>query len=223
MIKLNKIIILSLFASTLFLGGKSMADDKKDKIQMTLKDGVVVIETRPDVAPKHVDQIKTLIKEGQYDAIMLRFGVDEITHYLGTVGGESLPNYGTLVHGSDNMKQQMLNDFNAWAKSDHGVKCLNKYADDAIMFINRHYECSRPIYICTAVGKDSRHDVMIPYIERVMNAVPCLMWNRDIPDERREICAMIDLWICVASELHHAYPRGSTLSHVASCIKQGRT
>lgn len=157
----------------------------------------------------------------EFDAVILKFGVDEITHYLGTVGGESLPNYGTLVHGSDNMKQQMLNDFNAWAKSDHGVKCLNKYADDAIMFINRHYECNRPIYICTAVGKDSRHDMMIPYIERVMNAVPCLMWNRDIPDERREICAMIDLWICVASEVHHDYPGGSTLSHVASCIKQG--
>ena len=39
-----------------------MADDKRDKIQMTLKDGVVVIETRPDVAPKHVDQIKKLIR-----------------------------------------------------------------------------------------------------------------------------------------------------------------
>ena len=62
MIKLNKIIFLSLFVSTVFLGGKSMADDKKDKIQMTLKDGVVIIETRPDVAPKHVDQIKKLIK-----------------------------------------------------------------------------------------------------------------------------------------------------------------
>ena len=159
----------------------------------------------------------------QFDAVMLRFGVDEITHYLGTVGSESLPNYGLLVHGSDDIKQRMLNDFNAWAKSDHGVKCLNKYADDAIMFINRHYECSRPIYICTAVGKDSRHDMMIPYIERVMNAVPCLIWNRDIPDERREICAMIDLWICIASEVHSSYPIGSTLSHFASCIKQGRT
>ena len=58
MIKLNKIIFLSLFVSTILLGSKLMAEDKRHKIQMTLKDGVVVIETRPDVAPKHVDQIK---------------------------------------------------------------------------------------------------------------------------------------------------------------------
>ena len=85
MIKLNKIIILSLFVSTLFLGGKSMADDKKDKIQMTLKDGVVVIETRPDVAPKHVDQIKTLIKEGQYDGVVFHRVIDGFMAQTGDV------------------------------------------------------------------------------------------------------------------------------------------
>ena len=65
MIKLNKIIFLSLFVSTILLGSKLMADDKRDKIQMTLKDGLVVIETRPDVVPKHVEQIKKLISDGQ--------------------------------------------------------------------------------------------------------------------------------------------------------------
>tara|TARA_Y100001947_G_scaffold34146_1_gene27149 strand:+ start:3274 stop:3840 length:567 start_codon:yes stop_codon:yes gene_type:complete len=85
MIKLNKIIILSLFVSILFLGGKSMADDKKDKIQMTLKDGVVVIETRPDVAPKHVDQIKTLIKEGQYDGVVFHRVIDGFMAQTGDV------------------------------------------------------------------------------------------------------------------------------------------
>ena len=34
-----------------------MADEKKDIIHMTLKDGVVVIETKPDVAPKHVKPV----------------------------------------------------------------------------------------------------------------------------------------------------------------------
>ena len=70
MIKLNKIIFLNLFVLILLLGSKSMADEKRGKIQMTLKDGVVVIETRPDVAPKHVDQIKKLISEGQYDGVV---------------------------------------------------------------------------------------------------------------------------------------------------------
>ena len=47
-----------------------MADEKKDTIHMTLKDGVVVIETKPNVAPKHVKQIKQLIEEGQYDGVV---------------------------------------------------------------------------------------------------------------------------------------------------------
>ena len=47
-----------------------MAEEKRDIIHMTLKDGVVVIETRPDLAPKHVTQIKTLIEEGHYNGVV---------------------------------------------------------------------------------------------------------------------------------------------------------
>ena len=85
MIKLNKIIFLSLFVSTILLGSKLMADDKRDKIQMTLKDGVVLIETRPDVAPKHVDQIKKLISEGQYDGVVFHRVIDGFMAQTGDV------------------------------------------------------------------------------------------------------------------------------------------
>ena len=85
MIKLNKIIFLTLFVSTILLGSKLMADDKRDKIQMTLKDGVVVIETRPDVAPKHVDQIKKLITDGQYDGVVFHRVIDGFMAQTGDV------------------------------------------------------------------------------------------------------------------------------------------
>ena len=62
-----------------------MADDKRDKIQMTLKDGVVLIETRPDVAPKHVDQIKKLISEGQYDGVVFHRVIDGFMAQTGDV------------------------------------------------------------------------------------------------------------------------------------------
>ena len=65
--KLKKLFIFIFIFSILLKGGISMADEKKDTIHMTLKDGVVVIETKPNVAPKHVKQIKQLIEEGQYD------------------------------------------------------------------------------------------------------------------------------------------------------------
>ena len=44
---------------------RPMANEDRDIIHMTLKDGVVVIETRPDLAPKHVAQIKQLIEVNQ--------------------------------------------------------------------------------------------------------------------------------------------------------------
>ena len=47
-----------------------MAEDSRDIIHLVLKDGIVVIETRPDLAPKHVEQIKKLVSEEQYDGVV---------------------------------------------------------------------------------------------------------------------------------------------------------
>ena len=47
-----------------------MAEENRDLINLVLKDGTVVIETRPDLAPKHVEQIKKLVSEEQYDGVV---------------------------------------------------------------------------------------------------------------------------------------------------------
>ena len=52
---------------------------------MTLKDGIVVIETKPDVAPKHVKQIKQLIEEGQYDGVVFHRVIDWFMAQTGDV------------------------------------------------------------------------------------------------------------------------------------------
>ena len=62
-----------------------MADENKDIIHMTLKDGIVVIETKPDVAPKHVKQIKQLIEEGQYDGVVFHRVIDGFMAQTGDV------------------------------------------------------------------------------------------------------------------------------------------
>ena len=62
-----------------------MADEKKDIIHMTLKDGVVVIETKPNIAPKHVKQIKQLIQEGQYDGVVFHRVIDGFMAQTGDV------------------------------------------------------------------------------------------------------------------------------------------
>ena len=111
-----------------------MADDKRDKIQMTLKDGVVVIETRPDVAPMHVDQIKKLITDGKYDGVVFHRVIDGFMAQTGDVefgnssnntfnmsragtGGSSLPNiqaeFSDVNHGRGAVSMARAQDPNS--------------------------------------------------------------------------------------------------------------
>ena len=57
----------------------------EDKIHMTLKDGLVVIETRSDVAPKHVEQIKKLINDGHYNGVVFHRVIDGFMAQTGDV------------------------------------------------------------------------------------------------------------------------------------------
>ena len=84
MIKNSKSLFLSLAISTLIYGGSVMAE-ANDIIHMTLKDGVVKLETRPDLAPKHVAQIKQLISEGQYDGVVFHRVIDGFMAQTGDV------------------------------------------------------------------------------------------------------------------------------------------
>lgn len=43
--------------------------DPENTIIMTLKDGPVVIELLPDIAPKHAERMKTLARAGAYDNV----------------------------------------------------------------------------------------------------------------------------------------------------------
>ena len=56
--------------------GTSKAEDLENLIYLDTAHGRVVIELRPDLAPKHVEQIKTLTREGFYDGIVFHRVID---------------------------------------------------------------------------------------------------------------------------------------------------
>jgi peptidylprolyl isomerase len=43
--------------------------DSENTLYMQLKDGIVVIKMLPDIAPEHVNRIKTLVRNGFYDGL----------------------------------------------------------------------------------------------------------------------------------------------------------
>ncbi len=64
-----------LYFLAVILGGMLMSDspeaaDPGNTLLMDLKDGQVVIEMRPDLAPKHVARIKELVRQGFYDGLV---------------------------------------------------------------------------------------------------------------------------------------------------------
>jgi cyclophilin family peptidyl-prolyl cis-trans isomerase len=61
---LGGLVVLSLSAGT------AGAADPENTLYLDLEQGRVVIELRPDLAPKHVARIKELTREGFYDGIV---------------------------------------------------------------------------------------------------------------------------------------------------------
>jgi len=86
-------VLLSLFAFTAPLS----AAEKANTLYLDLKDGRVIIELRPDIAPKHVERIKQLTKEGFYNGLKFHRVITGFMAQTGDptgtgTGGSKLPN-----------------------------------------------------------------------------------------------------------------------------------
>jgi peptidylprolyl isomerase len=92
---------VSLGAASLLLAKSALAApeaaDPAKTLYLQLKDGRVVIRLRPDLAPKHVERIKTLAKKGFYDGIVFHRVIEGFMAQTGDptgtgMGGSDLPN-----------------------------------------------------------------------------------------------------------------------------------
>jgi peptidylprolyl isomerase len=73
------------------------AEDPANTVNLTTKHGKVVIRLRPDWAPKHVEQIKTLVKSKFYDGVAFHRVIPGFMAQTGDPtgtgsGGSTLPN-----------------------------------------------------------------------------------------------------------------------------------
>ena len=62
-------IFAALVLAAVGFSSAPMAASLEDTLYLDLKDGRVVIEMRPDLAPRHVARIKELVRQGFYDGL----------------------------------------------------------------------------------------------------------------------------------------------------------
>ena len=72
-------------AVSLFTASAASAADPENTMIITLRDGDVVIGLRPDLAPKHVAQIKKLVRDGAYDNVAFHRVIDGFMAQTGDV------------------------------------------------------------------------------------------------------------------------------------------
>jgi len=64
--------------------------DPENTILMELKDGTVTIELLPDVAPQHVERMKTLARSGAYDNVCFHRVIDGFMAQTGDVANGNM-------------------------------------------------------------------------------------------------------------------------------------
>jgi len=90
-----------ILALTLFIGVSTMAkaavNPLENTLHLDLKDGRVVIEMRPDLAPKHVKRIKELTRQGFYDGVVFHRVIDGFMAQTGDPTGTGSGGSGTKL------------------------------------------------------------------------------------------------------------------------------
>ena len=80
-------------AAGVLVGSAALAAEPENTMIIELKDGEVVIALRPDLAPKHVEQIKALVRAGEYDNVAFHRVIEGFMAQTGDV------QYGDMENG----------------------------------------------------------------------------------------------------------------------------
>ena len=76
--------------------------DKENTLYLDLKDGRVVIELLPKVAPNHVARIKELARQGFYDGIVFHRVIDGFMAQTGDPTGTGMGGSGKKLYAEFN-------------------------------------------------------------------------------------------------------------------------
>jgi peptidylprolyl isomerase len=93
-----RLAVIPAFLVLLFISaGAATAMDKENTLYIDLKDGRVVIEMLPNIAPKHVAQVKKLAREHKYDGLVFHRVIDGFMAQTGDPDGTGRGGMGDLL------------------------------------------------------------------------------------------------------------------------------
>ena len=109
----------------------ALAAEPENTLILTLKDGDVTIALRPDLAPKHVEQIKALVREGAYDNVAFHRVIDGFMAQTADVKfGDLSDGYNAQAVGTgDSDKPNIPAEFTDKAGFDRGTVGMARSQD----------------------------------------------------------------------------------------------
>src|SRR3954464_4184283 len=85
-----KTLIMATLMGAFLWSGEAAALDLENTLYLDLKDGRVVIELKPDLAPNHVARIKELTRQGFYDGLVFHRVIDGFMAQTGDPQGTGM-------------------------------------------------------------------------------------------------------------------------------------
>lgn len=95
-------ILATLILGVLIMAPKAKANPDENILYLDTKDGRVVIEMLPDVAPKHVARIKELVREKFYDGVVFHRVIDGFMAQTGDPTGTGMGGSGQKLKAEFN-------------------------------------------------------------------------------------------------------------------------
>jgi len=93
--------------------------DPENTLYLDLKDGRVVINLRPDLAPNHVARIKELAREGFYDGVVFHRVIDGFMAQGGDPTGTGMGGSGTKLEAEFSRVAKHVRGVCSMARSQH--------------------------------------------------------------------------------------------------------
>jgi peptidylprolyl isomerase len=121
------VFVIAMLGSSLM----ARAADPENTMIITLKDGDVTVALMPDLAPKHVDQIKKLVRDHEYDNVAFHRVIDGFMAQTGDVQfGDMKEGYdGNMVGTGGSQLPDLPAEFTDKAKFVRGVVGMARAQD----------------------------------------------------------------------------------------------